>query len=438
MTLVIKNGFLLDPVTGRIDEGDVVCRDGKIVAAGPGAAAGAGIAGTATEVLDAAGMIVTPGLIDMHVHLREPGFEYKEDILSGARAAALGGFTTIACMPNTSPVLDSAAMITFVRDRAAQGAAVNVLPIGSVSKNLAGTELAEIGDMAQAGAVGFSDDGKPVWNSEIMRNALLYAKMYGRPILTHSEDPYLAEDGQMHLGEWSGVYGLRGIPAAAEAAMIARDCMLAELTGGRLHICHLSTEISLSVLNWARSRGIEVTCEVTPHHLVITDQLVGETAYNTDTKVNPPLRSAADVAAMIEGLRSGAIDVIASDHAPHSPDEKDVEYNFAPNGLIGLETTLPILLTHVVGPGKVNLATVVRAMTVAPARVLGLTSKGSLASGMDADVTIIDTAAEWRIDPALFASKSRNTPFGGWEVRGRAAATIVGGRVIQQGGQLRG
>jgi dihydroorotase len=290
MTLLIKNGRLVDPIAGTITSGDVLCRDGRIAAAGPGAAAGA--SGAGCDVLDAAGMLVTPGLIDMHVHFREPGFEYKEDVATGSRAAAMGGFTTVACMPNTSPVLDNAAMIAFVRDRAAQQALVNVLPIGAVSKNLAGNELAEIGDMVQAGAIGFSDDGKPVWNGEIMRNALLYATMYGRPIMAHSEDPHLAEDGQMHLGAWSGVYGLRGIPAAAEAVMIARDCMLAELTGGKLHICHLSTELSLSVINWARSRGIKVTCEVTPHHLVLTDRLVGDSSYDTNTKVNPPLRAA--------------------------------------------------------------------------------------------------------------------------------------------------
>jgi dihydroorotase len=436
MTLLVKNGWLLDPASGQITQGDVVCRDGSIVAIGPDAAGAAQVAGDTVEVLDAAGMLVTPGLIDMHVHLREPGFEYKEEIATGARAAAIGGFTTIACMPNTSPVLDNAAMIAFVRDRAAQQAVVNVLPIGAVTKNLAGKEMAEIGDMVQAGAIGFSDDGKPVWNGEIMRNALLYASMYDRPILTHSEDPHLAEDGQMHLGAWSGVLGLRGIPAAAEAAMIARDCMLAELTKGKLHICHVSTELSLSAINWARSRGVEVTCEVTPHHLVLTDKLVGDSAYDTNTKVNPPLRATTDVEAMVEGLRSGAIEVIASDHAPHSFDDKDVEYNYAANGIIGLETTLPVVLTHLVHAGKVDLATVIRAMTLAPAKVLGLERKGRLAAGMDADLTVIDLDATSRIDPARFASKSRNTPFAGWEVKGLAMATVVAGKVVQRAGQV--
>jgi dihydroorotase len=435
MTLVIKGGQLLDPVSGSLRAGDVVCQEGKITGVGPEAAAGAP---AEAEVLDATGMIVTPGLIDMHVHLREPGFEYKEDIASGCRAAAVGGFTTIACMPNTHPVVDHAAMVTFIRERASKHGLVNVLPIGSISKGLAGEELAEIGDMAVAGAVGFSDDGKPVMNGEIMRNALRYARAYDRPILAHSEDMHLTEDGHMHYGAWSNLLGVRGIPAAAEAAMIARDSMLAELTGGALHVCHVSTELSLSVINWARSRGIKVTCEVTPHHLTLSDEEVALTAYHTNTKVNPPLRSAADVQALRAGLRNGSIDAIASDHAPHSLDDKDVEYSFAANGIIGLETTLPVLLTRLVQPGLVDLPAIVRAMTVAPARILGLSTKGRLAVGMDADVTVIDMAHKWTVLPAGFQSKSRNTPFDGWEVQGRAAATVVAGRVVQRHGSICG
>jgi len=434
MTLLIKGGKLLDPASGTISPGDVLCRDGKIVALGPDAA---NMAAHEAEVLDATGQIVTPGLIDMHVHLRDPGQEYKEDIISGTRAAAAGGFTTIACMPNTAPVIDHAAMVSFVRERAASSGLVNVLPYGSISKNLAGAELAEIGDMVVAGAAGFSDDGKPVTNGELMRNALRYAKMYGRPVIAHSEDMHLAEDGHMHYGTWSNVLGVRGIPAVAEAGMIARDCMLAELTGGCLHVAHVSTELSLSVISWARSRGVKVSCEVTPHHLTLTDELVSLTGYHTNTKVNPPLRSASDVEAMLAGLCDGSIEVIASDHAPHSLDDKDVEYNFAANGIIGLETTVPVLLTKLVIPGAVDLPTVIRALTLGPARVLGLETKGRLAVGMDADLTLLDLEHRWVIDPAKFQSKSRNTPFAGWEVQGRAAATIVGGRVVQTGGQIR-
>lgn len=449
MMLVIKGGRLLDPERGVISEGDVVCRDGLIEAVGPdaaaaaapgggtGARAGTGVgAGTDVEVLDARGLLVAPGFIDMHVHLRDPGLEYKEDIASGTRAAAVGGFTTIACMPNTNPVVDHAAMVSYVVERARQVGAVNVLPIGAVTKGLAGKELAEIADMSQAGIVGITDDGMPVSSSELMRTALQYSAMYGLPVIAHSEDRYLAEDGQMHYGVWSALLGLRGIPAAAEAAMIARDCMLAEMTGGRLHVAHVSTELSLSVITWARSRGVPVTCEVTPHHLTLTDEEVARSGYGTNTKMNPPLRQASDVSAMLAGLRDGIIDAIASDHAPHSVDDKDVEFSFAPNGIIGLETTVPVLLTDVVGKGRADLMTVVRAMTLGPARILGLERKGRLAAGMDADLVLLDLDHAWRIDPAKFRSKSRNTPFAGWEVRGLAAATVVAGRVVQRNGMV--
>ena len=433
MSLVIKGGKLVDPEAGTISAGDVVCRDGRIVAAGPDAAAGAP---AGAEVFEAAGLFVTPGLIDMHVHLREPGFEYKEDVASGSRAAVVGGFTTIACMPNTAPVIDQAALVRSVLEMAARAGLANVLPIGSISKGLAGVELAELGGMFAAGAVGFSDDGKPVMNSELMRTALQYAKMYNVPLITHSEDMHLAADGQMHLGAWSALLGLRGIPGVAEAGMIARDCMLAELTGGRVHVAHVSTELSLSILKWAKGRGIAVTSEVTPHHLTLTDEEVSRTSYDTNTKMNPPLRSAADVAALKEGLRDGLIEVIASDHAPHSLDDKDVEFNFAANGIIGLETSLPVLLTKLVATGDVDLLTVVKALTLGPAKVLGLASKGRLGVGMDADLTLIDLDASWTIDPRRFESKSRNTPFVGWEVQGRAAATVVGGRVVQREGRI--
>lgn len=433
-TLVIRGGRLLDPERGTVTGGDIICRDGVIQAVGPDAAAAAPPPGA--EIIDASGLLVAPGLIDMHVHLRDPGLEYKEDIASGTRAAAIGGFTTIACMPNTSPVLDQAALVRFVIEKAKQVGVVNVLPIGAVTKGLAGKELAEIADMSQAGIVGITDDGMPVSNSELMRTALQYSAMYGLPVITHSEDRHLAEDGQMHHGTWSNVLGLRGIPASAEAAMIARDCMLVEETGGRLHVAHVSTELSLSVIAWARSRGIPVTCEVAPHHLTLTDEEVARTSYSTSTKVNPPLRSASDVAAMLAGLRDGAIDAIASDHAPHSVDDKDVEYNFAPNGIIGLETTVPVLLTGVVAKGRADLVTVIRAMTLGPARILGLERKGRLAAGMDADLVLLDIDHPWRIEPSKFQSKSRNTPFAGWEVRGLAAAAIVAGRVVQRDGKI--
>ncbi len=420
MRLLISGGRILDPQRGVDGEGDLLV-DGDRIGEGT----------RADRVIDARGLLVVPGLIDLHTHLREPGFEYKEDLVSGTHAAARGGFTTVVAMANTSPVSDCRATVEWVIGAARARAVVNVLPVGAVSKGQKGEELAEIGDMAAAGAVAFSDDGKPVTNGELMRCALQYAAMWGRPVITHCEDRQLAGEGVMHLGYWSTVLGLRGIPAAAEAAMVARDIMLAELTGGRLHLAHLSTARSVELVREAKARGLAVTAEVTPHHLLLTDEAVATSGFDTDTKVNPPLRTPADVAALLEGLRDGTIDAIATDHAPHHQDDKDVEYNYAASGISGLETALALVLDRLVGQGLLELGQAVRALTAGPARVLGL-DRGTLAPGAPADVTVIDPSREWTVEPALFASRGRNTPFKGWKLRGQAVLTLVGGRIVHE------
>lgn len=420
MRLLISGGRILDPQRGVDGEGDLLV-DGDRIGEGT----------RADRVIDARGLLVVPGLIDLHTHLREPGFEYKEDLVSGTHAAARGGFTTVVAMANTSPVSDCRATVEWVIGAARARAVVNVLPVGAVSKGQKGEELAEIGDMAAAGAVAFSDDGKPVTNGELMRCALQYAAMWGRPVIAHCEDRQLAGEGVMHLGYWSTVLGLRGIPAAAEAAMVARDIMLAELTGGRLHLAHLSTARSVELVREAKARGLAVTAEVTPHHLLLTDEAVATSGFDTDTKVNPPLRTPADVAALLAGLRDGTIDAIATDHAPHHQDDKDVEYNYAASGISGLETALALVLDRLVGQGLLELGQAVRALTAGPARVLGL-DRGTLAPGAPADVTVIDPSREWTVDPALFASRGRNTPFKGWKLRGQAVLTLVGGRIVHE------
>lgn len=420
MRLLISGGRILDPQRGVDGEGDLLV-DGDRIGEGT----------RADRVIDARGLLVVPGLIDLHTHLREPGFEYKEDLVSGTHAAARGGFTTVVAMANTSPVSDCRATVEWVIGAARARAVVNVLPVGAVSKGQKGEELAEIGDMAAAGAVAFSDDGKPVTNGELMRCALQYAAMWGRPVIAHCEDRQLAGEGVMHLGYWSTVLGLRGIPAAAEAAMVARDIMLAELTGGRLHLAHLSTARSVELVREAKARGLAVTAEVTPHHLLLTDEAVATSGFDTDTKVNPPLRTPADVAALLEGLRDGTIDAIATDHAPHHQDDKDVEYNYAASGISGLETALALVLDRLVGQGLLELGQAVRALTAGPARVLGL-DRGTLAPGAPADVTVIDPSREWTVEPALFASRGRNTPFKGWKLRGQAVLTLVGGRIVHE------
>ncbi len=422
-SLLITGGTVIDPAGDRSGRFDVHIADGRVRAlVEPGAAP------RADTTIDASGCWVTPGLIDMHVHLREPGYEYKETVLTGAQAAVAGGFTAVACMANTNPVNDTGAVTKYIVEKALAADLARVYPIGAVSVGLQGERLAEIGEMREAGIVAVSDDGRPIMDGALMRRALEYSAMFGLAVIAHEEDLALAAGGCMNEGPTAFRLGLKGMPAAAEEAMVARDIALLERTGGRLHIAHLSTAGSVDLVRRAKARGLAVTAEATPHHFTLTEEAVGE--YDTNAKMNPPLRLAADVTAVIEGLRDGTIDAIASDHAPHHADEKDVEFECAAHGIVGLETALPLALRLVHEHG-LAIETVVRAMTAAPARILGVPG-GTLAVGAAADVTVIDPRPEWTVDPATFCSKSRNTPFGGWSLSGRARATIVGGVIKWQ------
>jgi dihydroorotase len=399
---------------------DLLVREGRIAAY-----EAQGDLGDAT-VIDAAGKIVAPGLIDMHVHLRQPGREEDETIETGTAAAVAGGFTSIACIPNTDPPIDSQGTVAFVLSQAARADHCNVFVIGCVSKDRAGKELAEIGQLVEAGAVAFSDDGAPVYDAELMRRAFEYCRMFDKPVLNHAEVRELAKDGVMHEGLVSLVLGLPGLPAAAEDVMVSRDIALAEATGGRLHIMHVSTAGSVDAVRRAKRRGIRVTTEVTPHHFTLTDECLR--SFNSNYKMNPPLRGCEHVEACIAGLVDGTIDVIASDHAPHAKEKKMRELDQAPFGIVGLETTLGLVVTKLIEPGHLDWPTVLAKMSCNPARVLGI-AKGTLAIGADADITIIDPDVRWVVDPATFRSKSSNTPFAGWELKGRADTVIVGGRV---------
>jgi len=421
MSLLIRNGRVVDPaasVDGVQDvlvAGDRIERLGRELPAPDGA-----------TVVDAAGKVVCPGFIDIHVHLREPGFEYKETVASGTRAAAAGGFTAVCCMANTHPVNDNRSITDYIRARAAMDGAVRVYPIGAVTRGLGGKELAELAELAEAGCVAFSDDGKCVMNAALYRRAMEYTLPFGAPVISHAEDDHLADGGAMHEGVVSTELGMPGVPAAAEDVMVARDILLAELTGAHLHIAHLSTAGAVRLVREAKARGVHVTAEVTPHHLLLTDEAVR--AFDANTKMNPPLRSRRDAEALLEGLLDGTIDCIATDHAPHAQSEKEGEFDLAAFGIVGLETAVGLLLDRLVRPGILPLPTLVARLSRDPARLLGLPG-GSLAPGAPADLTILDPAAEWTVDPARFESRSRNTPFGGWRLTGRPWKTIVGGRI---------
>lgn len=428
MKLLLKGGQVIDPANKINKKADILIEDNKIAQVGSGIKAD-----QKTTVIDVTGKMVVPGLIDMHTHLREPGFEAKETIATGTRAAARGGYTSVACMPNTNPVIDNQAGVQFIKVRAAETGVVNVFPIGAITKGSHGVELAEIGDLKANGAVAVSDDGQPVANAQVMRLAMQYAKMFDMPIISHCEDKDLVGEGVMHEGFWSTALGLKGIPGAAEEVMVARDIDLALLTGSRVHIAHISTAESVRLVREAKKRGVSVTAEATPHHFSLTDEAVKD--YDTSTKVNPPLRTLADVEAVKKGLADGTIDTIATDHAPHAVEEKDVEYNYAPFGMVGLETALGLVMRELVNPGLLTIDEAIAKLTINPARILGL-EKGTLAKGADADVTVIDPEFEETVDLSQFETKGKNSPFIGWQLKGLPVMTIVSGKIVMQDGKI--
>ena len=421
-TIRIKGGRVIDPGQGVDEVVDVWLKDRKVLAVGREGP------GEVEETIDATGLIVAPGLIDCHVHLREPGNEEDETIASGAEAALAGGLTTVACMPNTIPPLDSPAGVEYIVLQAKRAKKCNVYPVGAVSKGRAGAELAELGRLVEAGAVAFTDDGAPVGNPALMKRALQYASMFDKVIMQHCQVMELTEGGVMNGGAQSMRLGIPGMPPEAEDIMVARDIRLAEVTGGRLHIQHISTAYAVELVREGKRRGVRITAEACPHHFTLTDDCLE--SFDSHCKMNPPLRTQDDVDAVLEGLADGTIEVLATDHAPHAPEKKARELNLAPFGIIGLETLLPLVATHLVKPGHLDWPSAIRKMTIAPAVLLGLEHrKGSLRPGHDADVTLIDPETRWTIDPEASRSKSRNTPFGGWEVVGRAHAVIVNGEV---------
>jgi len=420
-SLLITGGRVIDPASGGDAIADVLIRDGRIEAIGTGLSA------TGVTVVHAEGAIVAPGFIDMHVHLREPGFEHAETIESGAKAAAAGGFTTICCMPNTQPINDSATVTSYIVQRAREIAKVNVFPIGAITKGSLGVELAAIGSMREAGIVAISDDGRPVMNARVMRRAMELARALDILVIDHCEDLDLSAGGDMHEGIQSVRLGLHGIPSAAEDVMVARDLLLAELTGARYHVAHLSTSNAVVMVAFAKTRGLPVTCEVTPHHFAITDEELA--SYDSNYKMKPPLRCRHDAEAVIEGIVNGTVDAIATDHAPHPGSEKMQEFERCPFGITGLETAIGLSLAELVHKGKIDLMRFVELFTTGPANVLKL-DRGTLAPGAPADVTVFDLKSEWTYDVQQSYSKSRNSPFHGRQFRGGPLATIVGGKIV--------
>jgi dihydroorotase len=422
--ILIKGGRVIDPSRRSDGIADVYLVDGRV------ASVGLNIKGEdGCQLIDAKGKVVTPGLIDLHVHLREPGFEDLETVATGAMAAAAGGFTAVCAMPNTDPPLDNQGAIGFVISQAQKAGKARVYPIGTISVGQKGEKLSEFGELLGAGAVAVSDDGKPVMSSHLMRTALEYAKTFGVPVADHCEEITLAEGGAMHEGLVATRLGLKGIPAAAEEIHVARDIILSELTGGHIHLCHMSTSGSAELIRRAKEKGLRVTAEVTPHHFTLTHEAC--VGYNTNAKMNPPLREAADVEALREALKDGTVDVIATDHAPHHYDAKEREFDDAPNGILGLETAFGLAITELVRPGIVSLSDLLYRMSTRPAQVFKLPG-GSLAVGAPADIAILDPEVEWTVEPSRFFSKSRNTPFGGRRLFGRAELTIVRGRVVYE------
>lgn len=423
MKTLIANGYIVDPAQGINTGRDLLIEDRRVVRVLE--------RGEETprdvELLDATGLVVAPGFIDLHAHLREPGAEYKETIATGAAAAVAGGWTTICAMPNTDPVNDNAAVTRFIIEQAERAQLANVFPIGALTKGSGGAELSEMGEMKAAGIVAVSDDGRPVPTAGTMRRAMEYAHGFGLTVVDHCQDPSLSAGGVMHEGRWSLILGLKGMPAAAEDVQVIRDCVLAKLTGAAVHIAHVSTRGSIEAIRRAKELGLRVTCEVAPHHWTLTDESVSE--YDTNTKMSPPLRSRDHIDALLEGLRDGTIDAIATDHAPHHADEKALEFDRAPFGIIGLETAIGLAF-DLVQQGHIDLQRLVELCSTSPARIFGLQDRGTFSENAHADITILDPACEWTFDVASSKSKSRNTPFDGRSMVGAAVATIVGGRLV--------
>ena len=420
--ILIRNGRVIDPATRQDAVANLWIESGVIAAIG-------GPDRQATETIDASGKLVCPGLIDMHVHLREPGREEDETIASGCAAAIAGGVTSLACMPNTEPPLDSQSAAEFVIQQARRAGLANVFPVGCLTKGKLGQDLSEMGGLVQGGAVAFTDDGTPVTDSEVMRRAMEYARGLGKAVLSHSEDLALTRGAVMHEGAESLRLGLKGYPAAAEEIMIYREIALAEITGARLHILHVSSARGVELIRWARDKGLPVTGEASPHHLLLNDECLR--GFDSNYKMSPPLREKKDSAALVQGLKDGVITVLATDHAPHSVEKKMREIDQAPNGIIGLETFLPTCVKALIEPGHLTWPQMIAMMTLHPAQILGI-DRGTLKPGAPADVTIIDPDREWTIDVTKFRSKSRNCPFGGWKVKGLAEEVIVGGRLVQR------
>ena len=425
MKLLLKSGRVVNPATNFNDMVDILIEDEKIVKIG------ADLQSDDAEIFDATGLIIAPGLIDMHVHLREPGQEAKEDIGSGTRAAAAGGITTVACMPNTSPVIDNSVLVQGIAQRAQQDGVVKVKVVGALSKGQEGKELAEIGDMLEAGAVAITDDGHYVDSAKLLMNGLDYIARYDLPIISHAEDNTLTEDGVMHEGAVSAMLGMKGRPAVAEDIAVSRDILLAEYTNARIHIAHISSKGAVELVRQAKKRGVKVTAEVTPHHLTLTDEEIKN--FNVAAKVCPPIRSQDHVQAMIEGLKDGTIDAIVTDHSPHAFEEKDREFKFAPNGFTGMETSLGVILTNLYHTGIMTIDEIIEKMSVAPAKILKLDA-GNIEIGKIADLTVIDPEKTWKVDSNKFYSRGKFTPYDGVELKGKAVATIVNGKIVMENG----
>ena len=432
VSLLIRGGHIIDPSQGIDETGSLLIGEGKVLWWGGGEITPPH---PGYDVLHAEGLIVCPGFVDLHCHLRQPGFEEKETIATGTRAAARGGFTTVCCMPNTSPPLDSRSTIDYVKSKAANEGAVRVLPIGCISKGRAGEEPAELGELASIGAIAFSDDGDPLLNSRLMRQALDYSRDLDLPIIDHCEDTTLSKGGVMNEGVISTSLGLPGIPNAAEEIMVARDLALAQLTGGRLHIAHITTEGSVDLVRRAKEKGIRVTAEVTPHHLTLTEERV--LGYDTNAKVNPPLRTRKDIQALIKGLNEGVIDFIATDHAPHTEADKQCEFVLAPFGISGFETALGSLMS-LVHDGQLTLVTLISKLTGEPAKIIKQEKLGTLTIGAPADVTVFDPDMEWTVDTKTFASKGKNTPLAGSVLKGKVMATIAQGKLVYKDDLIKG